>query len=267
MKSRRRHELETNVLADSIGRMIQWAKPRAAQLQIALLVVLAALLALVLWRPWARPARGQEAAWDFARAMQPDAGPGPLRAFLEAHPKAPQVPAAKLALARRLLLRIVQGGEPGPPGPQGYPVPRPLTDAQIEVDLAEARAMCEQVREGPEADRPTAELLLALITIQEGDLDAGRTMLREVAETWPDSAAAAGARAHLEALADYKPVAFSSEPLDLPEDEPEGVPGVPGVPELMGPQVVPPPAVEPPVEPVPPIDLTPEPPPTVEDEE
>ncbi len=221
MKSRRRHELQTNELADALGRAIAWAKPRGRQIEIVLACILVVVLVLVLVPgPWKGSDRGETAAWAFAQATRPGTDPEAVRGFLDAHPDAPQAPAAKIALAHRLVADVVDGSEPGE---------EPPTEVQIEVDLAEAEAMCQQARDASEAYRPMAEFLLGLIAIQRGDLDEGREALRRVAQVWPDSVAAAGARAHLEELATYEPEPFSTEPLPTAEEAPEAA-----GPEAMG---------------------------------
>ena len=53
--------------------------------------------------------------------------------------------------------------------------------------------------------------------IQEGDLDKGLAALKEVTEKWPQELGAQKAKANLEALAGYKPVEFSNEPLEEPK--------------------------------------------------
>lgn len=213
MKSRRRHELQTNELADALGRAIAWAKPRGRQIEIVLACILVVVLVMVLVPgPWKGAGRGETAAWAFAQATRPGTSPEAVRSFLEEHPDAPQAPAAKIALAHRLVADVVDGSEPDE---------APPTEVQVEVDLAEAEAMCEQVRDASEPYRPMAEFLLGLIAIQRGDLDEGREALRRVAQVWPDSVAAAGARAHLEELATYEPEPFSTELLPTAEEAPE----------------------------------------------
>jgi hypothetical protein len=53
-----------------------------------------------------------------------------------------------------------------------------------------------------------------MVTIQEGDVEKGRAALQTVLERWPNTIGAEKAKANIAALASYKPVEFSSEPVE-----------------------------------------------------
>ncbi|MBM4019521.1 MAG: hypothetical protein FJ288_14585 [Planctomycetes bacterium] len=207
MKSKHRHELRTNELADAIGRAIEWGRPHGRVIGYAAAGVLVLVVVLVVL-----PAiRGSAAARNpSAEAFQEARLSGqvqPLRNFLVDFPKAEQAPAAGLLLAGRLVDEVVRGlsaagGE----------------DSQTKAAklLAEAKDLYTQAALSP-ALEPLAQTGLALVTVQEGDLDKGRAALQEVITKWPQSLGAEKARASLEALAGYKPVVFSSEPLEEPK--------------------------------------------------
>ncbi|MFO8015296.1 MAG: hypothetical protein R6X20_18595 [Phycisphaerae bacterium] len=210
MKSQRRHDLQTNELADAIGRLVERLRPHAqtaAIIAAAGVVVLVVLISLPLMQSRA----AAEAAYAFNAAVR-SGGAEALRTFLDAHPEAEQAPAARLLLADRLLRDVAVG--------------------EVEADdaasvLEEAEAFYAQAAKASEDLEPMARTGLALVTLQRGDLDAGRKALEEVAEQYPQSVAAAKAKLHLDALAGYEPIAFSEEPVQAPtapEEVPETLP-------------------------------------------
>jgi len=218
MKSQRRHELRTNELADSLSHLFERAKANARPLAYAGVLVLALVVVLFVY-PRVRGKREAGVAAQFSTALY--AGDvQSMRDFLTDHPGAPQTPLARLALADRLLDEAVRGVTVA----QGE-------DAKAKAArcLAEAKDLYAGVaKEFPEHEG-LARVGLALVAVQEGDLAQGTAMLDGIGRTWPDSPAAAKARIHLQALAGYKPVPFSNEPLEGPKplETPEG-PGAAG---------------------------------------
>jgi len=199
MKSTRRHELQTNELADILGRSIlsikPWMRPiaYAALLAGGLLFVLVVLPAI---RGGQSPADRAALAYS---AAQNTGQMQPLRDFLKA---------ARLLLAERLRAEAMTGADgaaANSAGDQAAPL------------LGEARDLYRQVAQSADEFEPWARTGLALLVIQEGDLEKGKTALLEIVAKWPQSIAAAQARAHLESLADYQPVAFSDEPVKTPQ--------------------------------------------------
>ncbi|HUU93887.1 MAG TPA: hypothetical protein VM238_22060 [Phycisphaerae bacterium] len=197
MKSTHKHELQTNELADALGRAITWAKPHAQTIALVAAAVIVVVFALVVM-PALRGSAGEVAAAAFALA-QNSGQTQPLHDFLDDYPKAPQAPTARLLLADRLLRETVSSSNP-----TGNP-------------LTEARKQYAEVEKSSELLRPLAKVGLALVTIQEGDLKKGREALQEVVSKWPQSIAAEKARSHIEALAGYMPLVFSNEPLEEPK--------------------------------------------------
>jgi len=198
MKSARKHELQTNELADALGRAITWAKPHAQTIALVAAAVIVVAFVLVIL-PALRGSAGEVASAAFALA-QNSGQTQPLRNFIEDYPEAPQTPTARLLLADRLLQETVSTSNP-----TGDP-------------LAEARKRYAEVAESSELLRPLARVGLALVTVQEGDLKKGREGLQEVVSKWPQSIGAEKARSHIEALAGYKPLVFSNEPLEEPKE-------------------------------------------------
>jgi len=250
MKSQRRHELQTNELADALGRLITQARPHANAIAIGAALVVIAIIVLV-WIPSMRSRAEAAAETAFALAIQAP-GPEPLQHFLEQYPDAEPSPAARLALADRLLVTVAAGtGEE--------------TDAaKSEAQLTEAEDLYEKVAAADPKLVPLARAGLALVVLQRGDLDKGRTLLKEVVETWPDSVAATKAKVHLGLLADYKPVAFSDEPLETPpapagETPPAEAPKTES-PEPPAAETPPAPKAEPPETPKPPTEAPAAPP-------
>lgn len=220
MKSQRRHELRTNELADSLGHLFERVKGNQRPLAYAGVLVLALVVVLVVY-PRVHGKREAGVAAQFSTALY--AGDvQSMRDFLTDHPAAPQAPLARLALADRLLDEAVRG----------------VTVAQGEDAKAKAARYLAEAKEfyaGVAKDFPEHEGLarvgLALVAVQEGDLAQGTAMLDGIGRTWPDSPAAAKARIHLQALAGYKPVPFSSEPLEAPT-----LPATPEGPGAAGPE-------------------------------
>ena len=213
MKSRRKHELQTNELADWIGRWILRLKPHARILGWgALAVLLAVFVFFVL--PKIEGGYGAEAvsAAVFNRAQQSFEAE-PLREFLRTYPDSPLAPTARLMLADRVLRESAGGVAAGEGSDR---------QAKREKQLAEARDLYTKVAESDGVGRPMARVGLALVLLEEGRLAEGRAALEEVRKEWPQSVAAAKAKAHLEAMAGYEPIAFSDEPLPEPKTDEEG---------------------------------------------
>jgi len=207
MKSQRRHDLQTNELADALGRLGQRLRPHARL--VAVIAGLAVILLVVLvWFPMRQSRAAAEAAFAFNAAVRAGSAEW-LRTFLDSFPEAEQASTARLLLADRLVRDVAAGRiEPG----------------EAEATLEEAKAFYAQVAEASDALKPMARTGLALVTLQRGDVEAGRKALERVAEQWPNSVAAARAKVHLEELAGYEPVAFSDEPLEEPPAPEEAPP-------------------------------------------
>jgi hypothetical protein len=209
MKSRRKHELQTNELADALGRLIERARPHAQTIAIVAGVVVIAAVLLV-WLPIMRGQADEVAAASFNMAVR-SGTPGALRTFLDQHAEAEQAPAARLLLADRLLDEVAAG--------KASEAEEPDRAAEM---LAEAETLYTQVAGASPDLQAQARVGLALVTLQRGKVAEGRKALEQVTEQWPQSVGAARAKAHLGALAGYKPMEFSDEPLEEPSapDEP-----------------------------------------------
>jgi len=207
MKSQRKHELQTNELADALGRFIERAKPHLQTIALAAAALIVVVVVLVVL-PAIRGSTTDRAAAAFNMA-QGTGDAQAVRKFLETYGDAPQAPTARLLLADRLVADVVSGMGAAKGGDA----------AAVSALLDEAKRLYEQVAAspGPAPLKPFAEVGLALVTVQQGDLDKGKAALQEVVTKWPQSLAAAKARAHVEALASYKPVTFSADPLETPK--------------------------------------------------
>ncbi|MBL7139763.1 MAG: hypothetical protein ISS74_02540 [Planctomycetes bacterium] len=225
MKSQRRHELQTNELADALGRLIERARPHSNAIAIGAGLVIIAIIVLIAI-PLMRGRAEAAAESAFALAIQAP-GPEPLEHFLEQYPGAVPSPAARLALADRLLASVAAG------------MVDTADPAKAQTALAEAEGLYTDVAAASSHLVPLARTGLALVALERGDLDQGRSLLKEVTETWPESVAAARAKVHLGMLADYKPVTFSDEPLEAPTPPAVEKPAAPAVEEPETPAVTP----------------------------
>lgn len=209
MKSQRRHDLQTNELADAIGRFVQRIRPHGqivAVIAAAVVILMVVLVAVPIMRGRATA----EAAYTFNAAARAG-GTESLRTFLDAYPEAEQVPAARVLLADRLVQRVATGQ---------------VEEEETATVLGEAEGFYTQAAGASKELEPMARTGLAMVSLQRGDLDAGRKALESVVTSWPQSVAAAKAKVHLDALAGYEPVAFSDEPMGLeaPGEEPVPAP-------------------------------------------
>jgi hypothetical protein len=229
MKSTRKHELQTNELADAIWRLVERARPHSQVIGYGVLAVLILILVVVVLPTFRSTAASRNPAADaFVEALASNQIQ-PVRDFLKDYPGAPQAQAAKLLLADRDLAEVVRGIQAAP-GED--------TTAKAASLLAEAKDLYTQLAG---SSLPMIEVMarvgLAMVTIQEGDVEKGREALKMVVERWPDSIGAVRAKANITALASYKPVEFSNDSVE--EEKPpaaaiEGVPMVPQKPKTQG---------------------------------
>jgi hypothetical protein len=219
MKSTRRHELQTNELADSLGRLIEKARPHGRAIAYAGVAVLAAVILLVVVSLM-QSGKADVAASAFNVAMSA-ADAQAMRDFLRDYGATAKAPAARLLLADRIIDDVVAGNVPVAEGADPKAKARALLD--------EARDLYAQAAAGDAELKPLADVGLALVTVQEGDVAKGREALEAVVKAHPLSIAAAKAQAHVEALAGYKPVEFSTEPLEAPKP-PADAPAPPAAP-------------------------------------
>jgi hypothetical protein len=209
MKSTRKHDLQTNVLADFLGRAFQDAKPHAnaigyAALGLAIVVLAVILIVVPLWSGSDKDTGSSGALAKAMAAGTSDA----MRAFLTSNSGSPQASAARLALGDRLLAEAV----------------RTSSAETAKTNLDDARKEFEAVVNSSPVLAPMAKVGLALVTVQEGDLTAGVASLEEIVKQHPTSLAAIKAQETIERLKGYKQVAFSNE-------APDALPPVPGAPQ------------------------------------
>ena len=233
MKSKKRHEMETNELAASLMRLFEQTKTHQRPILYGAIGVLVIVGVLIVY-PTMRTNKETSVQAAFATAEgsgEVDA----MRDFIAKYPDAPQAALARLTAADRLVGEVVRGlkvaaGEDA--------------KAKAARQLSEAKELYTEAAKSPEVES-LVKVGLALIDVQEGAVDKGQAELQEVATKYPDSLASARAKVHLEALAGYKPVQFSNEPLEE-KKEPAAKPGEPKegetkagpakAPELTGPE-------------------------------
>jgi hypothetical protein len=217
MKSKRRHELETNALADALGRFIIKVKPYRRILGYAAILAAALVLVFVVWPAMTDEPSADEMADIAFNSARVGGGIEGLREFISAYPQTKQTPTARLMLAERLLQRVVTGIDFSDPEAED----EPMDDVAM---LAEAERHFSHVAENSEVHRPMAEVGLGMVALQEGRLDEGLARLKSVRTEWPQSLAAAKAKMHIEALAGYEPIEFREGlPEEVaPEEEPAG---------------------------------------------
>ena len=202
MTSRRRPERHPHDLPEALAHLVERVRPHARTVAVIAGVAIIGVVVLV-WLPIMRSRAAANAAYAFNAAVRAG-GPEALRTFLDGYPDADQGSTARLLLADRLL-RTVAAGHVEP------------DDAEATLD--EAEAFYTQVAKASKDLEPMARTGLALVTLQRGDLDEGRKALEQVTDEWPQSVAAARAKAHLEVLAEEAP----------PESGEEVVPAAPAV--------------------------------------
>jgi hypothetical protein len=231
MKSTRKHDLQTNELADFIGRAFQDAKPHAnvigyAALGLAILVLAFILIVLPLISGGEKDSGSSGALAKAVSGKTSEA----MRAFLATYSDSPQAPVARMLLGQRLLSEAVRTG----------------SVETVKANLKDAREAFETVvRTSPDLE-PMAKVGLALVTVQEGNMKDGLAALESVVKQYPDSIAAVKAKETMDRLKDYKHVDFSSDPPDTSTAN-TGYPMIPGV----GPRVSVAPTM--PVSPTPPL--------------
>jgi hypothetical protein len=232
MKSKHKHELQTNELAAHLARIIEWGRPHARLLSYGAAGVLVLIIALIVLPAIKGGAAGHNPAVEAFSEALASGQVQPVRDFLVDHPTGEQAAVAKLILAERLLAEAVHGAQA-----------TPGEDAKAKAAklLAEAKDLYTQIAQSSPARESLARTGLALVMIQEGDLDKGLAALKEIADKWAGSLGAQKAKANIEALAGYKPVEFSDEPLEEPKP-PEAKPAetpAPGAKPAETPQPVP----------------------------
>ena len=176
MKSKHKHELQTNELAAHLARIIEWGRPHARLLSYGGAGVLVLIIALIVMPAIKGGAAGRNPAVEAFSEALASGQVQPVRDFLVYHPTGEQAPVAKLILAERLLAEAVHGAQA-----------TPGEDAKAKAAklLAEAKDLYTQIAQSSPARESLARTGLALVMIQEGDLDKGLAALKEVTEKWP----------------------------------------------------------------------------------
>jgi hypothetical protein len=194
MKSERRHELQTNTLADWVGHQIEAVKPH---LNLILTGILAAIAVVLVWAYFLRWNASQStAAWsDFYRAAD-ESEPAALLEMAKEHAGEP---ASVWALLLAADAQLAEGAE------------QTFTDRKAaEKSLKQAAQTYDTVLK--ELRDPTlrrralfglAESHEALysVTNDKKDLDAARDAYKQIAQQWPETALGRAAKQKADELA------------------------------------------------------------------
>lgn len=191
MKTERRHELQTNVLADWLGEKIDALKPYSTAISATLLAVAVGVFAFVYWsqKNQARQAQGWKRYFNaLEESGREDADEG-LRNVADDYAKLPPGEWSRLSLADAQLAKGVD---------------------QLFNDRAASRQTLDDAVESYRAvldaappDSPLAEratLGLAEAYESKNDLDEAREQYRALIERWPDGAFTALAQERLDDL-------------------------------------------------------------------
>ncbi len=184
MKTERRHELQTNDLADWMGEKIEDLKPYSTAIWGTVLAVLAVIVALVYW---SRKSEAQlERTWDSYFNARNEPTPEGLKTVAEAHPKTPAGLWSRLTLADVQLSKGVNAlFEDRTEGQEA------LKEAVEAYEYVIANAP----RDSLLAERATFGLGEALES--QNELDKARAQYEAVEANWPDGAFSTQAKQRL----------------------------------------------------------------------
>jgi hypothetical protein len=181
MKSERRHELQTNTLADWAGHQIEAIKPH---LNLILTVILAAVAVVLVWAYFIRWNASQStAAWsDFYRAAD-DSEPAALLEMAKQHAGEP---ASVWALLLAADAQLAEGAE------QTF-TDRKAAESSLKQAVQSYEVVLKELREPTLRRRALfglAEAYEALfaVTGDGKDLDAARKNYEEIARQWAETA-------------------------------------------------------------------------------
>ena len=203
MKSSRKHDLQSNELAAALTGVVEKARPHSRLLGYAAVGV-AVLFFFLVVLPLLRGRGSSNPSADAFVMAQGAGGTQALSGFLKEYGSSAQAPAARLLLAERLLTEAVRGDV------KSNPVALVAEDKDMYTKFAQGSS--------PEI-QPLAKVGLAMVALQDGDMEKGRAGLKEVVEQYPSTLAAAKAGVNLARLAGYKPIEFSNDPPDAPKAE------------------------------------------------
>jgi hypothetical protein len=194
MKSERRHELQTNALADWAGHQIEAVKPH---LNLILTVLLGAIAVILAWAYFARWNASQStAAWsDFYRAAD-DSEPAALLEMAKQHAGAP---ASVWALLLAADSQLAQGAE------QAFS-DRKTAETNLKQAVQTYEVVLKELREPTLRRRALfglaeAHEVLYSVANDKKDLEAARKNYEEIARQWPNTAVGRAAQQKASVLA------------------------------------------------------------------
>ena len=216
MKTERRHELQTNELADWLGHSYQSAKPFSKT--ILAVVVAVVVIAGTAWflLTWSNAKRGE--AWqEYQVAFSSDDPDSHLRTLLEEHPNTPAGQAAKIyfadsALESGINLQFTDRAE---------------AQEKLEEALADYEEVAENAREPVLEERATLGAAKANEALMR--LDGARALYEKVVQDFPNSLSAQMATDRLEDLNRKSTQEFYSWFAQFEPPTPATGPGTPGV--------------------------------------
>lgn len=188
MKTERRHELATNVLADWLGEKIEALKPYSAAVSATALAVVVIIFASVFWyqNREANAAKAWESYFAALENQSPDNAQDKLEAVAENYPQSPAGLWSRLSLADTQLAN----------GVEDMFKDRPAGKKSLERAIADYRVVVEQApRDSLLAERATFGLAGAYESKDE--LDQAREQYRTLIDRWPNGAFSAQAKERL----------------------------------------------------------------------
>lgn len=188
MKTERRHELATNVLADWLGEKIEALKPYSAAVSATVLAVVVIIFAAVFWYQ-KREASAAQAWEDYFAALEnqaPDEVTDKLESVADHYSQLPAGLWSRLSLADTQLAN----------GVEDLFKDRTAARKALERAISDYRAVLDQApRDSLLAERATFGLAEAYESKDE--LDSAREQYRSLVDRWPNGAFSALAKDRL----------------------------------------------------------------------
>ncbi|MDK1030951.1 MAG: hypothetical protein QGD94_02995 [Planctomycetia bacterium] len=197
MKSDRKHDLQTNDLAESISNFILRIKPYSRYI-LALAVLVAAIMLWQYMTYQTRVQAGELALMRFYHATSAE-GAAALEDFVEDFPDSPQRPLAMLLLANRLFHAAVIG--------PGEDAKRPPAEEQ----LAKAEKLYREIAGRYPDHAPLANYGLAMVSAQRGKMEEAKEQLSALTKAHRGEIVGDMAMEEKIRLAGLQPVEFATE--------------------------------------------------------
>lgn len=188
MKTQRRHELATNVLADWLGEKIETLKPYSAAVSATALAVVVVIFATVFW--YQKREAGAAQAWEsyFAalEGQNPDDAADDLARVADDYSQSPAGLWSRLSLADTQLAK----------GVEDLFKDRPAARKALEEAINDYRAVLDKAP-GDSLLAERATFGLAEAYESKNELDSAREEYRKLLDRWPNGAFSALAKDRL----------------------------------------------------------------------